>query len=50
MYNNINRREKELIKTTETAEEKRKRRLKKKEDKEKRLRAKMGWDEEMMVN
>ena len=33
----------------ETPEEKRSRRLKKKEEKERRLRAKMGWDDDMMV-
>ena len=44
------RKEKELIKATETPEEKRARRLKKKEEKERRRRAKMGWDQEMMVN
>ena len=43
------RREKELVKATETPEEKRARRLKKKEEKERKKRAKMGWDQEMMV-
>ena len=37
------------MKAIETPEEKRARRLKKKEEKERRLRSKMGWDQEMMV-
>ena len=43
------RRHKELMKAIETPEEKRARRLKKKEEKERHLRSKMGWDQEMMV-
>lgn len=43
------RREKEMRKILETPEEKRARRLKKKEDKERKLRAEMGWDQDMMV-
>lgn len=38
------------MKALETPEEKRARRIQKKEDKERRKRAKMGWDEEMMVS
>lgn len=37
------------MKATETAEEKRARRQSKKEAKQRRLREKMGWDQEMMV-
>ena len=37
------------MKAIETPEEKRARRLKKKEEKERRHRSKMGWDQEMMV-
>lgn len=43
------RKEKEMMKILETPEEKRARRLKKKEDKERRVRAEMGWDEDMEV-
>ena len=38
------------MKALETPEEKRARRLQKKEDKERKLRSKMGWDQEMMVS
>lgn len=38
------------MKALETPEEKRSRRIKKKEEKEKRKRAEMGWDQEMMVS
>lgn len=37
------------MKALETPEEKRARRIKKKEEKDKRKRAEMGWDQEMMV-
>lgn len=43
------RKQKDLMKALETPEEKRLRRIKKKEDKDKRKRAEMGWDQEMMV-
>ena len=41
---------KELMKALETQEDKRACRIQKKEDKERRKRAKMGLDEEMMVS
>ncbi|KAF7271973.1 hypothetical protein GWI33_015209 [Rhynchophorus ferrugineus] len=40
--------QKELLKATETAEEKRLRRLKKKEEKERRRKERMGWDNEYL--
>lgn len=42
------KRQKELLKATETAEEKRLRRLKKKEEKERRRKERMGWDNEYL--
>ncbi|XP_019856665.1 PREDICTED: cactin-like [Amphimedon queenslandica] len=42
------KKQKELMKALETPEEKRLRRIKKKEEKDKRKRAEMGWDQEMM--
>ena len=43
------RQQKEIMKANETAEEKRARRQLKKEAKQRRLRERMGWDQEMMV-
>jgi hypothetical protein len=44
------RKEKEMMKTLETPEEKRARRLAKKEAKERRRKEKMGWDKDYLVN
>ena len=43
------RKEKELLKATETLEEKRLRRLNKKQVKDRKRKEDMGWDKEMMV-
>ena len=50
LANSLIRKQKELLKASETPEEKRARRLAKKEAKERKKREKMGWDQEYMVH